>query len=111
MILSSAYILMTVLTSCACVRVRVVTWNVNDNSKMKDGFTSQAIDKVLDLGDKTLVDMYAIGLQEQCWKCNEATFGVIGAKFLDRIHRYSDGKKYKLIHVEGEVFLPSQLHL
>lgn len=30
-----------------CTRVRVVTWNTGDNNKMKEGFTDEAMDKIL----------------------------------------------------------------
>ena len=36
---------------------------------------------------KSLADIYAIGLQENCWECNESNFSKIGDKFLGRIKK------------------------
>ena len=36
---------------------------------------------------KSLADIYAIGLQENCWECNERSFPKIGDKFLGRIKK------------------------
>ena len=42
--------------------------------------------QVLELNsDKVLADIYAIGLQENCWECNESSFPKIGEKILWRI--------------------------
>jgi len=52
--------------------IRIVTWNVADNSGMDDAFDYDAIDKLLGIypGAK-LADIFAVGLQEMCWNCNE----------------------------------------
>lgn len=92
--------LLHVLVSGVCgLTVRVVTWNVADNKKMDDGFTDAAIDKVLGLKEAGLADVYAIGLQEQCWECNEGNFPKIGNKFLNRIKKKEKG--YEVVHIEG----------
>ena len=36
---------------------------------------------------KSLADIYAIGLQENCWECNKSSFSKIGEKFLGRIKK------------------------
>ena len=36
---------------------------------------------------KSLADIYATGLQENCWECNESSFSKIGEKFLGRIKK------------------------
>ena len=42
------YILWTTMERHASANVvQVVTWNVNDNSKMKDGYSHSAMDKVI----------------------------------------------------------------
>lgn len=65
--------------------LRVVTWNVGDNAKMvaynkaqkkgDDGFTDGAIDLLLDLDrsdHSQIADIFAVSLQENCWKCDES---------------------------------------
>lgn len=80
-------------------KVRVVTWNVNDNKKM-NGFWDSAIDKVLGLKSSNMADVYAIGLQENCWNCDMNEFSKLSKKFLDRINQFKVFQ-YEVIGVEG----------
>lgn len=96
-----AIILPCVMTS----RVRIVTWNTGDNNNMKDGFTDDALDKILGL-DRTIEDadmpsIYAIGLQQQCWMCNKKNLPKIGKAFLTRINQANVSTKYEVVAVEG----------
>jgi len=89
-----------VLTSS--ITVRVVTWNVADNTKMDGGFTDKAIDTVLGLDrvGRNMPELYAIGLQENCWMCSKQNFHKIGERFLQRINHKAP-HKYKVIDIYG----------
>jgi len=72
----------------ADVKIRVVTWNVKDNEWADDGFTDESIDDVLGLNKGgELASIYAVGLQENCWSCDDDELPEIGSKFLARIAR------------------------
>jgi len=86
------------LVSADDPRIRLVTWNVADNSKMAGGFDDAAIDRVLGLGEGQLSDLYAIGLQEQCWQCNEQDMMDIPNKFLRRLNQHG---QFVVVGIEG----------
>lgn len=50
---------------------------------------------------KSLADIYAIGLQENCWECNERSFPKIGDKFLGRIKKKVSFHKVIFVIVLG----------
>jgi len=97
--------------------LRVVTWNVGDNAKMKanpddpkmkdnpevPGFTNGAIDALLDLDLKDhrqMADIFAVSLQEECWKCNKNDLADIPKAFLKRF----DERKivgYEVVGIQG----------
>lgn len=85
-------------------KLRVVTWNVAMNKQMGGGFTNTAIDRVLGLDaatNKTMPAIYAIGLQEDCWSCNQKSWPRIADRFLQRINSKGSRRKYRVIGVEG----------
>jgi len=84
--------------------LRMVTWNVADNSRMDDGFTDQAIDQLLGIGaekaGQRVEDIFAVGLQEQCWQCNYDDMMDIGQTFLRRLNLKYPGV-FEIIGIEG----------
>ena len=86
-------------------RMRIVTWNVAENNwaPKEKGFTPDSIDTVLGLKDKSLVkaDLYAIALQEECWKCSDGKHKSISDKFIDRLNGNSGDTPYKLIGIHA----------
>ena len=100
-IVSALLYFLTLCASSNAIKVRIVTWNVADNTRMNGGFLDAAIDNVLGLlDDDELADMYAVGLQENCWKCNEGNLMQIGAKFLQRIDKKKKNE-YEVLGVMG----------
>jgi len=84
--------------------LRVVTWNVADNSGMEEGFDDGAVDKLLGLDGledgQQAADIFAVGLQEQCWQCNEDEMIDIPRVFLNRLTNHGLGP-YEVVGVEG----------
>merc|ERR1712181_165996 len=84
--------------------LRMITWNVADNSDMEEGFDDGAIDKLLGVDEleegQQPADIFAVGLQEQCWQCNEDEMMDIPRAFLNRLHLHGLGP-YEVIGVEG----------
>merc|ERR1712212_1219379 len=86
--------------------LRMITWNVADNEGMGGKFTDDAIDAVLGLDGNLLekgekpqtAEIYAIGLQEQCWMCNKKNMLKISNAFLGRLKTYG---VYKVEGIEG----------
>jgi len=93
----------TAFTDPAHPKIRIVTWNVADNGDMGGSFLVNAIDAVLGLYQGTTVqempDIYAIGLQEQCWECNVNAMVKIAERFLERIQIVA--QDYEVVGVEG----------
>merc|ERR1712168_845119 len=79
--------------------LRMITWNVADNTGM-GGFTDDDIDAVLGLDGKQpqTAEIYAIGLQEQCWMCNKKNMLKISNAFLGRLNTYG---VYEVEGIEG----------
>jgi len=78
--------------------LRMVTWNVNDNAdpKMggtddkenKIGYDEKDIEEVLGITKGGLfVDIYAIGLQENCWRCDPKQREQIAKKFMNVLNK------------------------
>ena len=84
------------------LKIRIVTWNVADNDWAEGkGFTPDSIKAVLGLDtDDAMPDIYAVGLQEQCWGCTPNSkvgdFPKITKVFLDRLNKDKKGS-YKHI--------------
>jgi len=80
--------------------LRMITWNVADNTGMGDQFTDDDIDAVLGLDGKQpqTAEIYAIGLQEQCWMCNKKNMLKISNAFLGRLKTYG---VYEVKGIEG----------
>jgi len=84
--------------------LRMITWNVADNTGMDnmgmDKFTDDDIDAVLGLDGKQpqTAEIYAIGLQEQCWMCNKKNMLKISNAFLGRLKAYG---VYEVKGIEG----------
>jgi len=83
--------------------LRVVTWNLADNAKMGGGIRDGAIDALLDLEQSDhsqIADIFAVSLQEQCWKCNLNDMLAIPEAFLRRlVTRGFDG--YEIVGIKG----------
>jgi len=82
----------------------MVTWNINDNSGMAKKIDHAAMDMLLfekaDWPKRSLLsDIYAIGLQELCYKCDKKTLVEIPNEFLEQLHKKS--KDYKVIGIKG----------
>jgi len=89
---------------CEPQKLRMVTWNINDNSGMAKKIDDEAMDMLLfdgdiEKGERKLSDIYAIGLQELCYKCDKKTLVEIPNEFLERLHKKS--KDYKVIGIKG----------
>jgi len=85
-------------------RLRMVTWNINDNSGMAKKIDDAAMNMLLfekaDFPRRSLLaDIYAIGLQELCYKCDKKTLVEIPNEFLEQLHKKS--KDYKVIGIKG----------
>lgn len=80
--------------------LRVITWNVADNSGMEDGFNAGAVDKVLGKDGGQVADIFAVGLQEQCWQCNEDDMMDIPRAFLRRLNGQGLGD-FEIVGIEG----------
>jgi len=80
--------------------VRVITWNVADNSLMDGAFDNSAIDKLLGLGgsNSKVADIYLVGLQELCYKCNKKDLMNVPKVFQSRLK--SSGN-YEVIDITG----------
>merc|ERR1739844_635885 len=80
--------------------LRMITWNVADNTGMGNKFTDDDIDAVLGLVGKQpqTAEIYAIGLQEQCWMCNKKNMLKISNAFLGRLKAYG---VYEVKGIEG----------
>lgn len=76
--------------------LRFVTYNVGDNGAMvtkgvagfKDdlGFIGESVDRLLGIHENgPVADIFAIGLQEECWKCNKQNLPLITKFFLGRL--------------------------
>ena len=93
------------VTTSPTDKIRVITWNVNDNSRMEGSFTDDAIDNVLGLKTARLSKpaIYAIGLQENCWMCNRKNFGKLADRFLTRINDNIKPKEtgYEVVGVQA----------
>jgi len=87
--------------------LRFVTYNIGDNGGMvtkgvhgfKDdlGFQGESVDKLLGIdGAEPAADIFAIGLQEECWKCNKENLPQIMKFFLDRINSKNKGSFVKV---------------
>jgi len=85
------------------LKLRMITWNVADNSGMPAGFDDGAIDQLLgkhDFVGGRAAEIFAIGLQEQCWQCNEDEMMDIPLAFLKRLNNRGLGT-YDIVGVEG----------
>jgi len=81
------------------VLLRVVTWNVGDNSGMEDGFNNEAMDKLLGIGESSQeADIFAVGVQEQCWQCDQDDMLDIPRKFLQRL---SKSGNFEIVGIEA----------
>jgi len=90
----SVFPLWVISIFCGCIHgkpaekpvLRVVTWNVAENSGMENGFNNEAMDKLLGIAKGAKVaDIFAVGVQEQCWQCNQNDMLDIPKKFLQRL--------------------------
>ena len=81
---------------------KVVTWNVADNDRMDGSFTDAAIDDVLGLSKSNteIPSLFAIGLQENCYKCDKDKMAKLSQRFLYRINRNMNDK-YSVIGTQG----------
>lgn len=82
------------------LKVRIVTWNVKDNKK---DFNDEILNNVLgliDVDNTTAPDVYAIGLQENCWHCDPNNLKKVGDRFVVNINQETT-LKYGLIDVVG----------
>lgn len=82
------------------LKIRVVTWNVSDNEK---SFSETNMINVLGLNKlkkSHTEDIFAIGLQENCWMCNPKNLHHIADRFLKIINKKSSSK-YGVIAIEG----------
>ena len=84
------------------LKIRIVTWNVENNywAPNKEGYTDASIDQVLGLNGNERFPMYAVGLQENCWKCSQGKLELIGEKFVARLN-VKTNVKYKVVGVHG----------
>jgi len=104
----SVFPLWVVSIFCGCIHskqtekpvvLRVVTWNVGDNSGMEDGFNNEAMDKLLGIDESAQVaDIFAVGVQEQCWQCNQDDMLAIPRKFLQRL---GNSGSFEIIGIEA----------
>ena len=88
-------------------KIRLITWNVDDNSRMGGSFTDNAIDRVLGLDRQSSANrqpsMYAIGLQENCWMCNRKNLRKLAHRFLSRINERVKSREtgYEIVGVQA----------
>ena len=72
------------------IHIRIATWNVGDNQHMSGSFMDAAIDKVLGLDlvnvPKEMPDVYVVGLQQECWLCNQHHLPMLAQRFNERIN-------------------------
>jgi len=104
----SVFPLWVVSIFCGCIHskptekpvlLRVVTWNVGDNSGMEDGFNNEAMDKLLGIGESSQeADIFAVGVQEQCWQCDQDDMLDIPRKFLQRL---SKSDNFEIVGIEA----------
>jgi len=88
--------------------IRVVSWNVADNKYM-DGelpykmMPKDAIEKLLGLSNDDndndkVADIFAVGLQEQCWSCNFDDMLDIPKEFMKKL---SDVGEFEIVGIKG----------
>jgi len=69
--------------------LRMVTWNVADNSAMNKKIEPEAMDILLGLKNhkknQPVADIFAVGLQENCWLCDKKSQIKIPEAFLSRL--------------------------
>jgi len=67
--------------------LRMITWNVADNKGMNGRLNIHAMDAVLGLNvpQPKLADIYAIGLQDNCWMCDTQNMRNIAHAFRQRL--------------------------
>jgi len=90
-------------------KLRMVTWNINDNTGMNKKIDDDMLDMLLfkgktAKGEDEFADIYAIGLQELCYKCDKNTLGEIPTDFQHRLERKLQGTiewKYEVIGIKG----------
>lgn len=82
--------------------LRMVTWNVADNSGMGGSFQPAALDKLLGIEANNaggqVADIYAVGLQEQCWQCDSDDMLDIPTAFLRRLEGHGD---FEIVGIEA----------
>jgi len=86
--------------------LRMITWNVADNKGMNGGLNVHAMDAVLGLNvpQLKLADIYAIGLQENCWMCDTQNMRNIANAFLQRLMVKSFSLRsgsYEVVGIQG----------
>merc|ERR550519_2961729 len=84
--------------------LRMVSWNVADNSAMGGGFHNDALDKLLGISNDNsrnqVADIIAVGLQEQCWQCDYDDMIDIPKAFLRRLRARGHGD-FVIVGIEG----------
>jgi len=86
--------------------LRMITWNVADNKGMNGRLNVHAMDAVLGLNvpQSKLADIYAIGLQENCWMCNTQNMRNIANAFRQRLMVKSFSLRsgtYEVVGIQG----------
>jgi len=81
----------------------MVTWNVEDNKGMKDEFDDDAMDSLLGITNhigapKPVADIFAIGLQRNCWNCATNKLVKIPEAFRSRL--LLKGFDYEVIGIQ-----------
>jgi len=64
------------------------------DGKIKD----DAIQKLLGLNEDKVADIFAVGLQEHCWRCNKDDMWDIPEEFLKRL---SQSDEFEIVGIRG----------
>jgi len=101
--------LLILAVACSLVQgnkqlLRMVTWNVAENVKMNKEFEHSAMDSLLgftvDWKSSQAADIYAVGLQEDCWNCATKKLSEIPKAFLNRLELKLKGQ-YEIIGIQA----------
>jgi len=78
----------------------MVTWNVGDNKGMDNKIKPEAMDKLLGITTHKVADIYAVGLQENCWNCEKNKLSEIPKAFLNQLELKLKGQ-YEIIGIQA----------
>jgi len=91
---------------CEPQKLRLVTWNINDNSGLeKKGIDVETMDMLFfegktKRGEDKYADIYAIGFQELCYKCDKKTLDDIPTEFVEQLNKKTKGN-YEAFGIKG----------